>query len=174
MECRILLFAALALSLASAMTLELEETSPGTVHYRIVERGASGSTLHIVAMLGETQYSVTTVSGFNGIAEGELLLMERGEYTVKVKNDDTGGQASATIQIPQAESLMEMQESTEALEEQVLEARTTIPFEEDTSFLVLVLAAGLLILLAVILIYGNPFRQQPPAQERAKRKKRKR
>jgi hypothetical protein len=162
MDCRILLVALLALSLASAMTIEVEETFPGTVHYRVVERGASGSTLYIIAKLGEAQQSVTTVTGFNGIAEGEITLTKQGEYTITAKNLDTGAQASATIAVPQSGTLAMVQESSEALEEQVVESQTTIPLGEETSSLTLALAAALLILIAVILIYGNPFRASSP------------
>lgn len=166
---RVLLFALLALSLACAMEIGLEEESMGRVHYRIVERGASNSTLYLVAMLGETQYSVTSISGFNGIAEGELFLLDEGAYTITAANLDTGSEASAQIQIPQPRTLEQAQESSEELQEQLKEAQTTIQMPADSQPLLLGGAAILLALLAAVIIYANPLKQKQERKRRAKK-----
>jgi hypothetical protein len=160
MDSRLLLFAVLSLSLACAMEIELEELSPGRVHYRVLESGASGSTLYLVAMLGEAQYSVTQATGFNGIAEGEMFLIEEGEYTITATNIDTGSEASAKIQIPQPGTLAEAGEASEEMEERLIEAQTTLPLGEDSSPILLGAAVLLLALIAALAIYANPFRQQ--------------
>ncbi|MBN2121686.1 hypothetical protein JW721_01335 [Candidatus Micrarchaeota archaeon] len=169
MDSRILLFAVLAISLSCAMEIALEELTPGRVHYRVVERGASGSTLYLIAMLGETQYSVTPIEGFNGIAEGEIFLLDEGEYTITAKNLDTGSEASERIQIPQPRTLAQAQESSEELQEQFVEAQSTLPLSGDSPVLLLGAAVLLLVLLAALIIYANPFRQPSARGKRAKK-----
>ncbi len=169
MDSRILLFAVLAISLSCAMEITLEELTPGRVHYRIVERGASGSTLYLIAMLGETQYSVTPIEGFNGIAEEEIFLLDEGEYTITAKNIDTGSEASEQIRIPQPRTLAQAQESSEELQEQLVEAQSTLPLSEGSPILLLGAAVLLLVLLAAVIIYANPFRPQS-AKKKAPKK----
>jgi hypothetical protein len=169
MDSRILLLAVLAISLSCAMEISLEELTPGRVHYRVVERGASGSTLYLIAMLGETQYSVTPITEFNGIAEGEIFLLDEGEYTVTAKNLDTGSEASAQIRVPQPRTLAQAQESSEELQEQFVEAQSTLPISGDSPFLLLGAAVLLLVLLAAVIIYANPFKQQSAGKKRTKK-----
>lgn len=172
MDSRILLLAVLAISLSCAMEITLEELTPGRVHYRVVERGASGSTLYLIAMLEEAQYSVTPIEGFNGIAEGEIFLLDEGEYTITAKNLDTGSEVSAQIQVPQPRTLAQAKESSEELGEQLVEAQTTLPLSGDSPILLLGAAVLLLVLLAAVIIYANPFRQQ--SKKKTKRAKTKR
>lgn len=144
---------------APLISLELEEGIQGRVHYEISEHGAQNATLYLIVKEGEEQRSVETLEGFNGYAEGELIIFEPGTYTITVFDETTGGLTDKNITIAQKQVPPSLAEKIEEMEEAAEQEQSTLEVSGGESGWVLgLLIVAVLAILAILFIFGNPLK----------------
>ena len=154
-----MLFILCFVAILSAMSIELKETIPGLIEYRIEDRDAYNSSLVIVVLKGNTQHAVYRVEEFNGLHSEQFQMIGPGTYTVTAYSMDTGNTAESEITISPQKISQETKKAFEEIEKGLIEEQAAVALSEEQTSWLTYLIVGLFIVIVIMLLFGNPLKK---------------